>query len=181
MKFHKPESIIKKLRRENWFPMPLLKTWSSSAALLPFGHESWPNCISLFLKVDERRRPTESGWFLSENWHSQSLCDNLCLFPPKEGSPCQRLTPHRSFQIPPVDTHGLPRCLLKNRNSWTASVKPSAPAITVGVSTTMIYTHVLNRGGQGIRNPVDNLWWEEPTLLLSSLDNHKDPNTRKTS
>jgi len=25
------------------------------------------------------------------------------------------------------------------------------------VSTTMIYTHVLNRGGQGVRSPVDNL------------------------
>jgi len=25
------------------------------------------------------------------------------------------------------------------------------------VSTTMIYTHVLNRGGQGVRSPVDSL------------------------
>ena len=26
------------------------------------------------------------------------------------------------------------------------------------VRTTMVYTHVLNRGGQGVRSPVDCLW-----------------------
>jgi site-specific recombinase XerD len=26
------------------------------------------------------------------------------------------------------------------------------------VSTTMIYTHVLNKGGHGVRSPVDELW-----------------------
>jgi site-specific recombinase XerD len=26
------------------------------------------------------------------------------------------------------------------------------------VATTMIYTHVLNRGGLGVRSPVDRLW-----------------------
>ena len=26
------------------------------------------------------------------------------------------------------------------------------------VKTTMIYTHVLNRGGQGVRSPIDGLW-----------------------
>jgi integron integrase len=29
------------------------------------------------------------------------------------------------------------------------------------VSTTMIYTHVLNRGGRGVRSPADRLAWEE--------------------
>ena len=28
------------------------------------------------------------------------------------------------------------------------------------VSTTMIYTHVLNRGGLGVRSPADTLWRE---------------------
>ena len=27
-----------------------------------------------------------------------------------------------------------------------------------GVSTSMIYTHVLNRGGLGIRSPLDTIW-----------------------
>ena len=26
------------------------------------------------------------------------------------------------------------------------------------VSTTMIYTHVLHKGGQGVRSPIDGLW-----------------------
>ena len=26
------------------------------------------------------------------------------------------------------------------------------------VTTTMIYTHVLNKGGRGVRSPVDGLW-----------------------
>ena len=26
------------------------------------------------------------------------------------------------------------------------------------VKTTMIYTHVLNRGGRGVKNPADTLW-----------------------
>ena len=26
------------------------------------------------------------------------------------------------------------------------------------VRTTMIYTHVLNRGGRGVRSPIDALW-----------------------
>ena len=29
------------------------------------------------------------------------------------------------------------------------------------VKTTMIYTHVLNRGGMGIRSPLDTVWLPE--------------------
>jgi len=45
---------------------------------------------------------------------------------------------------------------------------PAVPAVVLtrtaqeqrghsGVSTTMIYTHVLNRGGRGVRSPLDQL------------------------
>jgi integrase len=29
------------------------------------------------------------------------------------------------------------------------------------VSTTMVYTHVLNRGGRGVQSPADRLWGHE--------------------
>jgi len=32
------------------------------------------------------------------------------------------------------------------------------------VSTTMVYTHVLNRGPLGVRSPVDRLWESRPRL-----------------
>jgi hypothetical protein len=34
------------------------------------------------------------------------------------------------------------------------------------VSTTMIYTHVLNRGGQGVRSPIDGLWADSHRLPM---------------
>ena len=37
------------------------------------------------------------------------------------------------------------------------------------VSTTMIYTHVLNRGGQGVRSPFDKLTAAGLTTLTSPL------------
>ena len=30
------------------------------------------------------------------------------------------------------------------------------------VSTTMIYTHVLNKGGRGVRSPLDGGGWDAP-------------------
>ena len=36
------------------------------------------------------------------------------------------------------------------------------------VETTMIYTHVLNRRGRGVKSPVDSL--PRATLILNSLD-----------
>jgi hypothetical protein len=32
------------------------------------------------------------------------------------------------------------------------------------VATTMIYTHVLNRGGKGVLSPADKLWSVCPTI-----------------
>ena len=44
------------------------------------------------------------------------------MFPTKEGSPCQRLTPHHFFQIRAADIHELPRLnSSKNRNSLIVS------------------------------------------------------------
>jgi integron integrase len=41
------------------------------------------------------------------------------------------------------------------------------------VKTTMIYTHVLNRGGRGVRSPLDALAWSEPAALeLPSRGSH---------
>ena len=40
------------------------------------------------------------------------------------------------------------------------------------VKTTMVYTHVLNRGGRGVRSPVDSL-----VLLLRRGDRRKPDNT----
>jgi len=34
------------------------------------------------------------------------------------------------------------------------------------VKTTMIYTHVLNRGGEGVKSPVDDLWTGERRCFI---------------
>ena len=47
--------------------------------------------------------------------------------------------------------------LERSRNCWVHN----------DVKTTMIYTHVLNRGPAGVRSPVDGLWGKRGRLLWS--------------
>ena len=44
------------------------------------------------------------------------------------------------------------------------------------VKTTMIYTHVLNRGGLGVRSPADTLWRAIPTGFPDSRQLRSRPN-----
>jgi len=48
------------------------------------------------------------------------------------------------------------------------------------VKTTMIYTHVLNRGGSGVRSPADTLWRAIPTAFESSRQLLSQPNSLRT-
>jgi hypothetical protein len=58
-------------------------------------------------------------------------------------------------QAPPVTRFAIPL----RRTCWrtaTTSDSSGAPRHTA-VKTTIVYTHVLNRGGRGVRSPVDDL------------------------
>jgi integron integrase len=48
------------------------------------------------------------------------------------------------------------------------------------VKTTMIYTHVLNRGGLGVRSPADTLWRAIPTAFEDSRQLLSQPNSLRT-
>ena len=48
------------------------------------------------------------------------------------------------------------------------------------VKTTMIYTHVLNRGGLGVRSPADTLWRPIPTAFQDSRQRLSQPNSLRT-
>jgi integron integrase len=48
------------------------------------------------------------------------------------------------------------------------------------VKTTMIYTHVLNRGGLGVRSPADVLWRAIPTAFPNSRRLASPPNSLRT-
>ena len=39
------------------------------------------------------------------------------------------------------------------------------------VTTTMIYTHVLNKGARGVRSPLDRRGWLEVSIVATSLGN----------
>ncbi len=41
-------------------------------------------------------------------------------------------------------------------------------------AATVVYSHVLNRGGRGVRSKADSLRWGQATLLLLSLDKNKN-------
>jgi integron integrase len=45
------------------------------------------------------------------------------------------------------------------------------------VKTTMIYTHVLNRGGLGVRSPADTLWRAIPRAFADPRQLHPQPNS----
>ena len=45
----------------------------------------------------------------------------------------------------------------KNMNSSVDRTPDGTAAFVQDVKTTMIYTHVLNRGGKGVKSPVDDL------------------------
>ena len=45
------------------------------------------------------------------------------------------------------------------------------------VKATMIYTHVLNRGGLGVRSPADTLWRAIPTAFEDSRRLLPQPNS----
>ena len=48
------------------------------------------------------------------------------------------------------------------------------------VKTTMIYTHVLNRGGLGVRSPADTLWRAIPAAFEDSRQLPSQPNSLRT-
>lgn len=48
------------------------------------------------------------------------------------------------------------------------------------VKTTMIYTHVLNRGGLGVRSPIDTLWRAISTGFEDSRQLPSQPNSLRT-
>ena len=67
-------------------------------------------------------------------------------------------TPRRTYPETAVDLRGVESLTFAGCHTMCHSLAAHLlEAERKDVRTTMIYTHVLNRGGQGVRSPIDGL------------------------